>query len=178
MASMSRSLEMGVVAMRSPKPPVVELFPEVRQELEGLLRRHSLPQQLALRARIILAAADGANNSQIARLLARDVDTVRRWRSRWLAFSPIPLADLSLEERLSDVPRSGRPITIQAEQRCQIVALACEAPQEAARPISHWSGREIADEVIKRGILPTISPRHAARLLKKGISNRTSAAIG
>ena len=158
--------------MRGPKPPVVELFPEVRQELEGLLRRHSLPQQLALRARIILAAADGANNSQIARLLDLDVDTVRRWRSRWLAFAPIPLAEFSLHERLSDVPRSGRPIQISAEQRCEIVALACEAPTDAGRPIAQWTGREIAAEVIKRGIVPQISPRHVARLLKKGISSR------
>jgi transposase len=157
--------------MRGPKPPVVELAPEVRQDLEALLRRHSLPQQLAVRARIILAAADGENNSQIARLLDLDVDTVRLWRSRWLSFAPIPLSEFSLDERLSDVPRSGRPIQITAEQRCQIVALACEAPKDAGRPISQWTGREIADEVVKRGILPTISPRHAARLLKKGISS-------
>ena len=158
--------------MRGPKPPVVELAPEVRQDLEALLRRHLRPQQLAVRARIILAAADGANNLQIARRLDLDGDTVRRWRSRWLAFAPIPLADLSLEERLSDVPRSGRPIQISAEQRCQIVALACEAPKEAGRPISQWTGREIADEVVKRGILSKLSPRHASRLLKKGISSR------
>jgi putative transposase len=158
--------------MRGPKPPAVELSPDVRQQLDALLRRHSLPQQLSLRARIIHAAAGGANNSQIARLLDLDVDTVRRWRIRWLAFAPIPLADLSLEERLSDVPRSGRPIQITAQQRCQIVALACEAPTEAGRPISQWTGREIADEVVKRGIVPKISDRHAARLLKKGISSR------
>ena len=158
--------------MRGPKPPVVELSPELRQELEAQLRRRSLPQQLALRTRIILAAADGENNSQIARSLGLETDTVRLWRNRWLSFAFIPLSDLSLDERLSDVPRSGRPIQITAEQRCQIVALACEAPKDAGRPISQWTGREIADEVIKRGILPTISPRHASRLLKKGISNR------
>ena len=157
--------------MRGPKPPAVELSPELRQDLETLLRRRSLPQQLALRTRIILAAADGSNNSQIARLLNLDVDTVRLWRSRWLAFAPIPLSELSLDERLSDVPRSGRPIQITAEQRCQIVALACEAPKDAGRPISQWTGREIADEVVKRGIIPKLSPRHAARLLKKGISS-------
>jgi len=157
--------------MRGPKPPAVELSPELRQDLETLLRRRSLPQQLALHTRIILAAADGSNNSQIARLLNLDVDTVRLWRSRWLAFAPIPLSELSLDERLSDVPRSGRPIQITAEQRCQIVALACEAPKDAGRPISQWTGREIADEVVKRGILPTISPRHAAHLLKKGSSS-------
>ena len=158
--------------MRGPKPPVVELSPEVRHELEALLRRRSLPQQLALRARIVLAAADGQNNSQIARSLDLEVDTVRLWRNRWLSFAFIPLSDLSVDERLSDVPRSGRPIQVSAEQRCQIVALACEAPKDAGRPISQWTGREIADEVVKRGILPTISPRHASRLLKKGISNR------
>ena len=159
--------------MRGPKPPVVELSPQLRQDLEALLRRRSLPQQLALRARIVLAAADGNNNSQIARSLGLEVDTVRLWRNRWLSYAPIPLSDLSLDERLSDVPRSGRPIQISAEQRCQIVALACEAPKDAGRPISQWTGREIADEVVKRGILPKISGRHAARLLKKGISNRT-----
>ena len=158
--------------MRGPKPPTVELSPELRHELERLLRRHSLSQQLAQRTRIILAAADGHNNSQIARSLDLEVDTVRLWRNRWLSFAFIPLSELSLDERLSDVPRSGRPIQISAEQRCQIVALACEAPKDAGRPISHWTGREIADEVVKRGILPTISPRHASRLLKKGISNR------
>jgi len=163
---------MGVVVMRGPKPPVVEVSPEVRHELEALLRRRSLPQQLALRARIVLAAAEGQNNSQIARSLGLETDTVRLWRNRWLSFAAIPLPDFSLDERLSDVPRSGRPIQITAEQRCQIVALACEAPKEAGRPISQWTGREIADEVIKRGILPTISARHASRLLKKGISNR------
>ena len=158
--------------MRGPKPPVVEVSPEVRHELEALLRRRSLPQQLALRARIVLAAADGQNNSQIARSLDLETDTVRLWRTRWLSFAPIPLSEFSLDERLSDVPRSGRPIQITAEQRCQIVALACEAPKDAGRPISQWTAREIADEVIKRGILPTISARHASRLLKKGISNR------
>ena len=164
--------------MRGPKPPVVELSPEVRLELEVLLRRRSLAQQLALRARIILAAADGANNSQIARSLGLETDTVRLWRTRWLSFAPIPLSDFSLNERLSDVPRSGRPIQITPEQRCQIVALACEAPKEAGRPISQWTGREIAAEVVKRGIVPKISSRHAARLLKKGSSNRISAVTG
>jgi putative transposase len=164
--------------MRGPKPPEVVLAPELRHELELLLRRHSLPQQLATRCRIILTAADGSNNSQIARQLDLDVDTVRLWRQRWLAFAPIPLSELSIEERLSDVPRTGRPVTITPEQRCQIVALACDAPETAGRPISQWTGREIADEVVKRGIVAHISPRHAARLLKKGISSRTSAAIG
>src|ERR687894_431506 len=95
--SISCSLARGVGGMRGPKPPVVELSPEARHELEALLRRRSLPQQLALRARIVLAAAAGQNNSQIARSLGLEVDTVRLWRNRWLSFAPIPLAEFALE---------------------------------------------------------------------------------
>jgi putative transposase len=51
--------------------------------------------------------------------------------------------------------------------------MACEVPEKAGRPISQWTGREIADELMKRGIVEHISRRHAAGLLKKGASNRT-----
>lgn len=88
------------------------------------------------------------------------------------------LADLSVSERLEDAPRPGKPATITAEQLCQIVALACETPRESKRPISQWSGREIADEIKKRHIVEQISPRHARRLLKRGICNRTVSATG
>jgi putative transposase len=56
---------------------------------------------------------------------------------------------------------------------CQIEQVVCEAPEKAGRPISQWTGREIADELIARGIVETISARHAARLLKGGRSSRT-----
>jgi transposase len=95
----------------------------------------------------------------------------RQWRDRWHELRPIPLTDLSVEERLQDLPRSGKPSAITADQMCQIIALACEKPEASERPISQWSAREIADEIMKRGIVASISPRHAARLLKRGISN-------
>ena len=149
--------------MRGPKPPAVELSPEERQGLETLVRRHNTPQQVARRGRIILGAAAGLNNSQIAREVGLDVDTVRFWRSRWLG-----LQAASLEERLRDAPRPGTPARITPEQVCQIVALACEAPSQSGRPISQWSSREVAEEVVNQGIVERISPRHAARLLKRG----------
>lgn len=96
---------------------------------------------------------------------------VRTWRGRWISLQTVPLSELSISERLEDIPRPGKPPEITAEQRCQIVALACEAPAE--RSISHWTGKEIAQEIMQRGIVKQISPRHAARLLKKGISNHT-----
>jgi putative transposase len=157
--------------MRGPKPPVVALSAEERRGLEGLVRARQTPQQLAVRARIVLAAAEGFNNTEIARRLDVDADTVRLWRMRWLGLQAASLEDLSITERLTDAPKPGAPARITAEQVCQVVALACEAPEQAGRPISQWSAREIADEIVKRGLIERISPRHAARLLKRGTSN-------
>ena len=162
--------------MRGPKPDLLTLSDAERTDLEELVHRHRTAQQQALRGRIILSAAQGKNNSQIARELGVCVDTVRKWRTRWIGLQAVWLQDLPVSERLEDVPRPGRPSQITAEQTCQMVAMACEQPKE--RPISHWTGREIADEVMQRGIVPQISPRHAARLLKKPISSPISSAIG
>ena len=164
--------------MRGPKPPTIELTDVLRQDLEALTRRHSTPQQLAVRARIVLAAADGANNGQIARQLDVSVGMVRRWRERWLALQPAAREDLPVVERLTDAPRPGLPGRITDAQVCQIQALACETPAGSARPISQWTGRELADEIKQRGIVDRISGRHAARLLKRGPCSRTASAIG
>ncbi len=157
--------------MRGPKPAGVELSEKEQVELEALVRKHSTPQQIALRGRMILLAAEGKRNALIARELSVNVDTVRCWRMRWIGWQKLSLDDFSIIERLSDAPRPGRPSQITAEQFCQMITLACEQPKE--RPITHWTGREIAEEVMQRGIIEYISPRHAARLLKKGISNLT-----
>ena len=164
--------------MPGPLAPPIELTPDERHELETLVRRHTAPQQLVLRARIILLAADGLNNSQIARELSVEADTVRLWRQRWRGFQGVALADRSVTERLTDAPRSGCPARLTPERVCRIVALACEAPCTAGRPISQWTGREIAAEIVSRGIVSTISGRHAARLLKRGTSSRTGSATG
>jgi transposase len=152
--------------MRGPKPLTLELSDEQCQALESFVRRHTAPQQLVLRAQIILHAAAGQSNTAIAAALQVTLDTVRAWRERWMLCQPIPLAELGIEDRLRDAPRAGKPSKITAEEICAIVAMACEAPNQSGRPITHWTQREIADEVIKRGIVARISPRHAARILK------------
>ena len=164
--------------MRGPKPPAVALTAAEREELVALVRARQTPQQLALRARIVLAAADGANNAEIARRLSVEADTARHWRMRWLGLAALPLDDVSVAERLADAPRPGGPCRITAEQVCRITARACEAPAASDRPISQWSGRELADEAVKRGIVERLSPRHAQRLRKRGICSPTAAAPG
>jgi transposase len=164
--------------MRGPKPQGIWLTDDERRGLEALVRRGSTPQRIALRARIVLAAAAGRANAEIARQLGVGVETARLWRGRWVGLGAAGPAELGVEERLADAPRSGAPGRIGAEQVCRIVALACEAPERTGRPISHWTGREIADEIAARGIVPAISPRHAARLLKRGIASPTGFAPG
>lgn len=158
--------------MHGPQPLALVLSDQERDDLTRLIRCHSTPQQLGLRARIVLGAADGFNNAQLARQCAVSLDLVRRWRARWSCLQAIAHADLSVTERLTDLPRPGKPAQLTAEQICHIVALACEPPAQSNRPVSQWTAREIAAEIIQRGIVPTISPRHAARVLKRGISNR------
>jgi transposase len=164
--------------MSGPRPTPVSLPEATRQTLEQLARAHSTAQQVALRARIILSAAAGWSNIQISQHLEISRETVRLWRDRWAGLQAVPLDELSVAERLADAPRPGAPVHIGAEQVCAIIALACEAPACSDRPISQWTGREIADEIVQRGIVATISPRHAARLLKRGISNPISSATG
>ena len=160
--------------MKGPKPPAITLSDAERLALEKLIKAHSTEQRLVPRARIILTASTGLNNEQVARELDIGIDMARQWRDRWLLLQPIPLTDLTVEERLQDRYRSGKSSQITADQMCQIIALACEKPEQSERPISQWTGREIADEIMKRGIVASISPRHAARLLKRSGSQAPS----
>jgi len=152
--------------MPTPKAQVIKLSEKEQQALEKLVSKHQTGQQMALRARIILAASAGQTNTAIAQKYEVKHDTVKLWRNRWAKLQDISLEDLSVDQRLSDRPRPGAPSRITADQRCQIEALACEKPENSARPISQWTAREIAAELMERKIVEKISGRHAARLLK------------
>ena len=86
----------------SPRPPEIVLSEQERAELERLVRGYTTGQQLAVRARIVLAAGDGLNNSEIARWLDLDDETPGQWRGRWLAFRDVPLETVSVAERLAE----------------------------------------------------------------------------
>ncbi len=153
--------------MPTPQATEVKLSEEEQEGLGELTRRHNIGQQIALRGRIVLAAGQGQTNSAIAANLKVSINTAQRWRNRWAKAQTISYDDLSIEDRLQDMPRPGAPPRITADQRCKIEALACEKPEKSGRPISQWTAREIADEVMERKIVENISGRHAARLLKR-----------
>ena len=153
----------------------VTVLPDQREALEMLVRTHSTAQQLALRARMIVHADDGVRVRESARELGVWPKTVRYWRKRWRQADE----KCSVCERLADAPRSGAPPTYTPEQICAVVAMTCEKPSDSERPISQWSQREIADEAIRRGLVPNISQRSVGRFLKKRrTSSHIASAIG
>jgi putative transposase len=164
--------------MRGPQPVPPVLTARQQTILTQLTRHRTGAHHLVVRARLILLAAAGHNNTAIARQLALSARTVRLWRGRWLAATARlhaqeqadPLAaplTTAITAALTDAPRPGAPPTFSAEQLVQVVAIACEDPQDSTRPTSHWTPREVAAEAIKRGIVPTISVRSVRRFLKR-----------
>jgi putative transposase len=147
----------------------ITLSSEQQAALEGLVRAHGTPQQLALRARIVLLGGSGTGVRATARELGIEPRTVRHWRQRWLSGTG------EATERLADAPRSGAPASFTAEQVCAIVALACEPPSASGRPLSHWSQSELAREALRRGVATRISQRSVGRMLKR---SRPQAASG
>src|SRR5262249_50631506 len=165
--------------MSRPQAAPLVLSPLQQALLQRLVRRHTADQRLVRRAAILLALAADPCVEAAARGLGLTRLTVRQWRDRWLQAAPHlqhaaqqPAAAAALAgliaQVLADAPRPGAPATFRPEQIVQLVAVACEPPEQSGRPIDHWTSRELADEVKKRGIVPDISPRSAGRFLKRG----------
>ena len=112
----------------------VQLSTEARNTLDKFVYSSSTPQSLALRSRIVLAAADGSNNQQIAAALKIPAVTVGKWRQSF-AVNGI--------EGLRDASRSGRPPKHDAEVRHKVQARVCQQPDDQSR----WTVRSLAAEV-------------------------------
>ena len=159
--------------MRGPKPTIeITLTSAQRAILERWERQRVGPHDRVLRARILLMAAAGASNMAIGRAVGLSAQAARLWRSRWrdgatalAEATPDDLEDV-MDAILADAPRSGAPATFTPEQVARIIAIACEKPSDSNRPVSHWTPRELAAEVILRGVVETISARHVGRFLK------------
>ena len=119
--------------MPSPKAEPVVLTDEEHSVLLGWSRRRKTAQALALRARIILACAEGGTNGEVAERLGVGRQTVSKWRARFL---------VDRLDGLADEPRPGRPRVIGDEQ---IEALITKTLEEApANGDTHWSTRSMA----------------------------------
>src|SRR4051812_41786610 len=121
--------------MPDPVAVVIELDDVERAELERWTRRPSSAQALALRARVVLLAAEGLKNTEIVQRLGIRHASVRKWRNRFAAQGL---------DGLSDEPRPGRPRTVSDEQVEEVIVKTLESTPKNA---THWSTRSMAAEV-------------------------------
>jgi transposase len=113
----------------------IDLSDDERDRLEAWTRRRTSAQALAQRSRIVLLAADGLKNTEIANRLGISRNMAMTWRARF--------AEYRLDGLL-DEPRPGRPRTIGDEQVEEVIVRTLETTPKDA---THWSTRSMAREV-------------------------------
>ena len=137
---------------------MIVLSDDDRQRLEALVRKRTAQRRMVERARIVLAAADGEENTTIAARFGLAVNTVLKWRKRCFEEGIDGLAD----RRRSGRPRSFPPLVI-----AEIKQLACELPATSGVPLSRWSCAELARELIGREVVSKISAATVWRVLDR-----------
>ena len=134
----------------------VQLSDVERVVLEERASSRTARHSQVIRARIVLLAAGGAQNVDIARRVGVCVDVASRWRKRFC------LEGLA---GLDDRPRSGRPRIFGSEVVAGVKALACEPPEESGVPLSRWSSMELASHAVTEGLVDAISSSTVRRWL-------------
>jgi transposase len=135
---------------------VVVLSGTDRAVLEASVVGYTAPFWLVQRARIVLLAADDVTNVDIAWRLGVDVDTVSKWRKRFVTEG---LAGLK------DRPRSGRPRRFAAEVVAGVKAMACQPPAARQVALSRWSSAELAAQAVAEGLTVNVSASTVRRWL-------------
>jgi transposase len=139
---------------------IVELTPDERADLEALTRRGEAPVRKVAHARVLLLADDGLPDAEIALRTGRSDSFVERTRKRFVLNG--------LEDALSDRPRPGAQPKLDAHGRATLIAVACSQAPDGR---TGWTLQLLADELVRRQVVPTISDETIRRELKKTISS-------
>jgi hypothetical protein len=161
----------------SGKAAKIVLTEEQQSILQQIYRSRTAPRRLVQRVGIILLGFAGWFNVDIGDEVGLARKQVGLWRRRWQqSFDALVAIECretqaelrrAVEDVLSDAPRSGSTGTFTAEQVTQVLAVACEPPEQSKRPIDRWTHRELADEVIVRRIVESISVSQVGRYLSQ-----------
>jgi putative transposase len=139
----------------------IQLSPTDREYLEALISKGELKAKIYRRALSLLELDRGQTYTAVSKTVKSTIATV------------CTLADQYREnglQALYDRARSGRPITVDGEQRAKITALACSTPPEG---YAEWSLRLLADKAVELDFCEQISHTHVRTILKKTNSSRT-----
>ncbi len=115
-----------------------------------------LPHAEVIRAKIVLLAADGLENTEIAARLDAHGGVVSRWRKRFAGEGMAGLADRK---------RSGRPRVFAAAVVAEVKAMACEPPEDCGVPQARWSASDLAARAAEEGLVESVARSTVARWL-------------
>ena len=146
---------------------LVDLTDQEQGYLLDVIRKGKTPARRVARAHILLRAATGASDEEIAATLHLGLSTVHRTRQRFV--------DEGLTAALSERPRAGSPPVLTGKQAAFLVALACSTPPAGRH---RWTLKLLADRFVELRQIDTISPNTVDRVLKKTTSNRGNAKNG
>jgi transposase len=134
----------------------VHLTDDQRQQLQHVISRGKSSARVITRARILLKAADGANDEQIVEALGTSRATVERIRCRF--------ATDGLDAAIKDKPQKGRPRALSSKQAAHLIAIACS---DAPDGHDHWPLRLVGQKLVELGYVESISPETVRQVLGK-----------
>lgn len=150
----------------------IEMEDVHREYYEKLSKQQKIGRASYLRIRILLMCEKGVSNYRISKELKMSVNTVKKWRDKWIDCH-VSLEGISgkemeaiLERIISDAPREGCPKKFQMHQEKAIVALACGLPRDHGIEMTDWTLEMLARVSKSQGIVESISTSQLSRLLK------------
>lgn len=162
--------------------PSIGMSERQKRILEKASRKHTLSVALVRRIKVLLYAAEGQSNYGIHQTTGMNLISIQNWRSRWTG-GHVSLCEFEegkfgqtvsdhdllekMLELVTDRPRSGAPAKISMEQKNQIVALACEKPEDYGIPVTNWTLEILAHVAMQIKIVDQISTSYVGQILKK-----------
>lgn len=150
-----------------PKKNKITLRSDQRKKLLRIIKTGHRKAREILYAHIVLKSAQGWTDEQIAQAFDISTDTVQRRRMRF--------AQLGWKTALQEIPRPGAPRQLTTEQETQLIGLACSKPPDGH---ARWTVRLLAEEAVKRGIVPGMAPETLRQILKKTRSSPGNSKAG
>ncbi|MCY7332741.1 MAG: helix-turn-helix domain-containing protein [Pseudanabaena sp. CAN_BIN31] len=167
--------------MSVPKTIEIKVSKQQKEILEEISKSRTKASRLVERAKIILLGSEQVSGKEIGERIELSRSRVWVWRKRWSEVQgelekqeqegiSIKEESKRIEGILNDRARAGCPAKFEVETILKILLVAQEEPEESGRLVSHWTPRELRQEVIKREIVDEISTRSVGRFLKMRVA--------